>query len=568
MIPCRPHLRILTLLLILILIATTAIARTKKTALVDDDWNPIERGRGYTVDPGYEIYIEEALNLAGVDYDLFEIHETAGQSNLPTLADLDDYPLVIWNCAAEWEGTLEFEERQLIRAYRELGGKVLLSGQGILDGLDTELAMDPGNPEITEFIEQQLGLEGYVLNTHVLMIMPPDAGVPYLDFLPPVNPDYAGLPDGDPDFVDLLFSGSAPDAFFMGQIPLGQHEAISTDRYLLDAIHFQSFMFEAIADPLLRAEYLSATMAWLGYEGDELLDFMNDSDHFRKVADSPLAQIEWSPALNAMSFDLNPGSENATIWRMALSPLDGGCSWRVGFSHELQSIDPGAGMVLMELLGGPDYVRLEALADSGDPGIYDLRFYVENGGGPIFEGSVSGLPVGGMIRCHLLQRESPPVLELHVMDRLGNLFEVFTLNDVALDFSMLQFRNSTDGEPGRDGTSGWIDDYFIEGCLAYGSTQAGVTPFAGPRLTAHPNPFNPSTRIAVELPIAGRIAVTVHELSGRRLRTLDRGWHDAGLFELNWDGRDEQGRALGSGVYLLRVGGEAGEGSQKLVLLK
>ncbi len=125
------------LVLILVLIATSALARTKKTAFVDDDWNPIEVGRGYTADPGYEIYIQDALDQAGVTYEVFEIHPTYGPPNLPTLGELADYPLIIWNCAAETEGTLDFEERELIRAYRGLGGKVLLCGQGILDSTST-----------------------------------------------------------------------------------------------------------------------------------------------------------------------------------------------------------------------------------------------------------------------------------------------------------------------------------------------------------------------------------------------------------------------------------------------
>ncbi len=557
-----------TLILILVLIATSALARTKKAALIDDDWNPIERGRGYTADPGYEFYIEEALDQAGVTYQVYEIHPTNGPPNLPTLGELADYPLIIWNCAAETEGTLDFEERELIRAYRELGGKVLLSGQGILDGLDAELAQDPGNPEIIEFIEQQLGLESYWLNTPVNLIFPPFTGAPYLDFLPPFTPDYSGLPDDDPDQIDLLFPGSAPDAFFLGEIPSGQQESVSTDRYLLDAIHFQSFMPEAIDDTYLRGEYLTAVMAWLGYEGDELVDFMNGSDLFTKVADSPQAFIEWSPPLNAMVFDLNHDASSNTIWRMALAPIDNPCDWRIGFSHRLTSIDPGAGLVLLELLNDQGFVRLETQNDGGDPALFDLCLQVSISGNVIFDDSVNGLAVGNMVRVHLVQQGSPLLLELRVLDRRGNLLGAFTLNGIAPDFSLLQFRSVAGGEANGDGTQGWIDDYFLEGCLEIGVTEVGELPMAAPHLTAHPNPFNPRTSIAVELPRAGRIAVTVHDLAGRHLRTLDAGWREAGRLELSWDGHDAGGRAMGSGVYLLRVQGNVGEATEKLVLLK
>ena len=72
-------------------------------------------------------------------------------------------------------------------------------------------------------------------------------------------------------------------------------------------------------------------------------------------------------------------------------------------------------------------------------------------------------------------------------------------------------------------------------------------------LAAAPNPFNPATVLRLRLPAAGRAAVAVYDLAGRRVRRLAAGWWPAGERVLRWDGRDDAGRALPSGRYVVRV---------------
>jgi len=68
-----------------------------------------------------------------------------------------------------------------------------------------------------------------------------------------------------------------------------------------------------------------------------------------------------------------------------------------------------------------------------------------------------------------------------------------------------------------------------------------------------PNPFNPSTTIFFEMPVAGRVRVEIFGLDGRLLRTLADESYSAGSMELTWDGRDQTGRALGSGAFVCRL---------------
>jgi hypothetical protein len=83
-----------------------------------------------------------------------------------------------------------------------------------------------------------------------------------------------------------------------------------------------------------------------------------------------------------------------------------------------------------------------------------------------------------------------------------------------------------------------------------------------------PNPFNPRTTVHYELHEAGRVELRVFNLRGECVRTLVSHHQNAGRHEVIWDGTDDSGRAVSSGVYLaaLQSGGTADTG--KMVLLK
>lgn len=84
----------------------------------------------------------------------------------------------------------------------------------------------------------------------------------------------------------------------------------------------------------------------------------------------------------------------------------------------------------------------------------------------------------------------------------------------------------------------------------------------------HPNPFNPVTQIRFSVPKDGTARLTIHDISGRLVRVIVNGWMPAGTYMKEWDARNDQGRAVASGVYFYRL--EAGQNSvtRKAVLLK
>jgi hypothetical protein len=88
-------------------------------------------------------------------------------------------------------------------------------------------------------------------------------------------------------------------------------------------------------------------------------------------------------------------------------------------------------------------------------------------------------------------------------------------------------------------------------------------------LWASPNPFNPSTHVVFDLRAPGRVDVVVYDLAGRPVRTLARDRQfAAGVQRVPWDGRTDDGRAVASGVYLVRLKGAATEARAKLTLVR
>jgi len=101
-------------------------------------------------------------------------------------------------------------------------------------------------------------------------------------------------------------------------------------------------------------------------------------------------------------------------------------------------------------------------------------------------------------------------------------------------------------------------------------TESGVFPVFSLKQN-HPNPFNAVT--AIRYAIGGgqrsiRISLRIYDILGRKVKTLVNEAQTAGVYEVSWDGKDQQGKTVASGVYFYRL--ETSEFSQtkRMVLLK
>ncbi len=83
-----------------------------------------------------------------------------------------------------------------------------------------------------------------------------------------------------------------------------------------------------------------------------------------------------------------------------------------------------------------------------------------------------------------------------------------------------------------------------------------------------PNPFNPSTTIGVQLNHRQRVRLDIFNLRGQKIRTLWVGELDAGTHSFVWDGRDDAGRQVSSGMYVYQLRTSRQSISRKMILIK
>lgn len=68
-----------------------------------------------------------------------------------------------------------------------------------------------------------------------------------------------------------------------------------------------------------------------------------------------------------------------------------------------------------------------------------------------------------------------------------------------------------------------------------------------------PNPFYPTTNIFYQIPSSCRVSVAVYNLHGQLVKGLQNSFQNAGHYSIQWDGIDNLGKEVTSGIYLLKI---------------
>jgi len=84
----------------------------------------------------------------------------------------------------------------------------------------------------------------------------------------------------------------------------------------------------------------------------------------------------------------------------------------------------------------------------------------------------------------------------------------------------------------------------------------------------YPNPFNPNTVITYQIPQNEMVTLEVFNVLGQRVRTLVNEIKDAGQYEITWDGKNNSGNQLSSGIYLYRINAGNFVKVMKMILLR
>jgi hypothetical protein len=113
-----------------------------------------------------------------------------------------------------------------------------------------------------------------------------------------------------------------------------------------------------------------------------------------------------------------------------------------------------------------------------------------------------------------------------------------------------------------DGTNG----------LAAATNLASMTYKAKPTVYAlspnYPNPFNPTTTIEYSIPASGNVELAIYNAAGQKVRTLVSEHQSASFYKAVWDGRNDMGESVGSGIYFSRLVSGNFSKIQKMTLIK
>ncbi|MFQ5708492.1 MAG: FlgD immunoglobulin-like domain containing protein [bacterium] len=148
-----------------------------------------------------------------------------------------------------------------------------------------------------------------------------------------------------------------------------------------------------------------------------------------------------------------------------------------------------------------------------------------------------------------------------------------TWNLVQLDLSsftaspiMIRFRLTSDDHWQFDGW--YIDDVGIGGVVDGVDDNPSEIPNEYALLQNYPNPFNPETVIRYQLPKPGHVKLVIYNQLGKRVRSLVNSDKVAGNYQVQWDGRNDSGKQVASGIYVYQLRAGDFVASKKLLLMR
>jgi hypothetical protein len=149
----------------------------------------------------------------------------------------------------------------------------------------------------------------------------------------------------------------------------------------------------------------------------------------------------------------------------------------------------------------------------------------------------------------------------------------------ATNTSQMQVYQVTDEEIFDDGIYYyWLENVDLDGAsslhgpisitVSFTSNTTPTIPVIQGISQAFPNPFNPRLSLVCGMTKAGNASVDIYNARGQHVKTLFTGTQDKGSFTLQWDGTDDLGRKLSSGVYYIKMSSAEQSSIRKVVLSK
>jgi hypothetical protein len=270
--------------------------------------------------------------------------------------------------------------------------------------------------------------------------------------------------------------------------------------------------------------------------------------------------------------------------------------WMNNSGHKVGLLVMGEG-IAADLSLSTSAIALELVATTCGVSLQNESYYELTGGRtaggtitPLITG-VSGGPYDGMSyyafggcpiinSFDVIQTTGPGEYALQYPDYLGDPYYVgiytpdqtngagFPLRTVWVGHSFMSIRDAVQPAPPVRNAFLNATYLFFENGVS-GDFTGTELPKAYSLAQNFPNPFNPSTRIQFALPTKGHVSLKIYNVAGQLVKTLQDGVMDAGSHELTWDGSNNLGANVASGVYFYKINaGDNYENMKKMVLLR
>ncbi len=151
----------------------------------------------------------------------------------------------------------------------------------------------------------------------------------------------------------------------------------------------------------------------------------------------------------------------------------------------------------------------------------------------------------------------------------GGSYSFAALVAAGQDTTAYYWRTTPVGETGLGEISGKIGVFWVtDVATAVDDEEDVVLPHQFRLAQNYPNPFNPTTRIEFELAEASFVTLEVRNLLGQKVRTLVAEPLNAGVHQAIWNGQNDAGEAVASGLYFYRLDAADYSAVKKMILLK
>jgi len=191
---------------------------------------------------------------------------------------------------------------------------------------------------------------------------------------------------------------------------------------------------------------------------------------------------------------------------------------------------------------------------------YTDQVFVGEEGFTIF-GNENGLIVGFSLNSENLREISPSTSpEGQVLIRVPWSFDLDQTGSVGIDNPKF-IKPGSGGGPPQYVESSFTEDYPL-------SIDKLSLPIDFELGEAYPNPFNPETLINYGLPIHSNISISIFDINGRQIKSLEESFKIPGRYSVMWDGLDDAGHSVSSGMYIYQMIANGYISSGKVMLLK